>query len=344
MRWLSGRHLVLLLLALLAFPATAAEPRFTSPWPERPAVEGQEVSFPTTSPFALTDQGEASMERAQATLFLPPEASAADPVPAVVLLHGAGGVLSNRERLYGAQFAAQGVAALVVDSFTPRRSLARGFVERILNITEVMILADAYAALRYLDQRPEVEGARVAVIGYSYGALAATLAAYEQVAETFAPGGPRFAAHVGFYGPCIVRLADPETTGAPVLLLWGGGDALVDPDRCAEVVADLERGGSSVRTIVYPEALHQWDGGSTTPWRAGRNLAACSYRVEPDGTAWDAAAQLPIVNPAMRQLSLSLCTTTDGYLIGRDDAIRAQSNRALAEFLTRTLSEDAATN
>ena len=52
------------------------------------------------------------------------------------------------------------------------------------------------------------------------------------VAALMAPGGERFAAHAAFYGPCIARFADPHTTGAPLLILYGTDDALIDPVRC----------------------------------------------------------------------------------------------------------------
>ncbi len=328
--------LALAFLPALLGTAAAAGPAFQDPWPE-PSLPGERVSFPTSSPFAMTDIGEAAELPAKATLFLPPEATPADPVPAVILLHGAGGVLHDREMTYGAQLAQQGVAALVVDSFGARRQAAQGFVERIMRITEVTILADAFAGLAYLDSLPEVDGERVALVGFSYGAMASVLAAYRQVSDGFLPQGPRFAAHVGFYGPCIVRLQDPTATGAPVLLLWGGGDELVDSARCAEVMEDLEGGGAAVTRIVYPGALHQWDGGRTTPWRAPRNLADCRYLLHPDGVAWDTVNGLPLSDAGRRQLSLALCTSTEGYLIGRDDGVRAQSNRAFAAFLSRSL-------
>lgn len=333
-----GGALVALGALLLPGPLAAETPRFETPWP--PAeLAGERVAFPTTTPFALTDVGSGALEirDAKATLFLPPEASAESPVPAVILLHGAGGVMHDRELTYGPQLAQQGVAALAIDSFGARRDLAQGFLQRLMAVTEVTLLADAFAGLAYLDSLPEVDGDRVALIGFSYGAMASVLAAYEQVSDRFLPEGPRFAAHVGYYGPCIVRLEDPATTGAPVLLLWGSGDQIVDAGRCAEVMEDLEQGGSDVRRIVYPGALHQWDGGRTTPWRAPRNLANCRYLVRPDGTAWDVGSAIPLVDPTLRQLSLAFCSSDDGYLIGRDDEVRAQSNQALGDFLGEAL-------
>jgi dienelactone hydrolase len=102
-----------------------------------------------------------------------------------------------------------------------------------------------------------------------------------QIADRLAPRQAngetlRFAGHVGFYGPCIARFEDSRTTGAPLLLLIGGGDRIVDQDRCDEVAADLRGGGSRVDAVVYPGAVHQWDGAFAAPDRPqpGRLLVA----------------------------------------------------------------------
>jgi len=322
---------------LLSGTATAELPHFQQPWPEDPQATRQSVSFPTRSPFALTDVELAPKTEGQGTLFLPSGAGAENPVPAVVLLHGAGGVISARELTYGPQLAAQGVAALVIDSFRPRRDIAVGFMDRIFNITEVMLLADAYAGLAYLDDLPEVDGDRVALIGFSYGGMASTLAAYRQVADTMAPEGKRFRGHVAFYAPCIIRAEKTETTGAPVLLLNGGRDGLIDEERCTVVAEDLRAGGSRVETIIYPEAMHQWDGRARSPWRPRFTLAPCAFLLEADGSGTDSSTGLPVSSPLLRRASLSLCASDEGYLIGRDDAVREKSNRALAAFLEEVL-------
>jgi dienelactone hydrolase len=330
-------------LMMLAAASGAGAAALSEPWPEGEdlaAIEGIPVTFASHSPFTLTDVGNGAEDDpphdAHGTLFLPPGASAAAPVPAVVMLHGASGVQGPRELTYGRQLAAMGVAALAIDAFSSRRDLGRGFVERILNITESMFLADAYAALRRLAARPEIDGERVVLIGFSYGAMAATYAAYSQVAELFAPGGERFAAHVAFYGPCVARFEDSTTTGAPVLMLWGSEDAIIDPARCAETAADLERGGSAVETIVYEGAAHQWDA-HRGPWQAPRNLAGCDFRVEANGQVRDRFTRLAMNGPFTRRIILALCTDGDGYLISRDDAVRARSNQDLGRFLSRVL-------
>jgi dienelactone hydrolase len=315
------------------------------PWPsaaELAGVSAQEVSFPSSSPFTPAQAGpSAEPTTALGYLYLPrlpsnARGGAAAPrsVPAVVLLHGAGGVLPAREHLYGRQLAAMGAAALVVDVFGARRDRAAGFTERLLEITETMALADAYAGLRFLSQRPEIDPRRVVLLGFSYGAMASMYGVWATAAERLAPlpGGERFAGHAAFYGPCIARFEEQRTTGAPVLILYGEGDELIVPERCAEFAAELRRGGSRAEVVSYPGALHQWDGGQ--PRRAvGRLLGACRLRVERDGTVRDERTRLPMSGPVLRRVILAACVEDRPYLIGADDAVRARSNRDLGRFL-----------
>src|SRR3546814_16204882 len=113
--------------------------------------------------------------------------------------------------------------------------------------------------------------------------MVATYAAYAQVAERYAPNGRRFAAHVAFYAPCIAEFEDGRATGAPVMMLWGGRDAIVDPGRCARVARPLAAGGSAVDTAVYPDAVHQRDGRFAAERQLGRHTAGVSFQLESDG-------------------------------------------------------------
>ncbi len=328
----------LVLVALQAWPDTTAA-ELPAVWPDPAAltgVDGREVRFASHSPFTLADVG-TDADRpttAQGWLFLPqPATHGTRPVPGVVLLHGSAGVLEARELTYGRQFATMGMAALVIDAFAARRDRARRFIDRLMRITESMVLADAFAGLAFLDRHPRVDASRVALIGFSYGGIATLLAAHAQVAEALASAGRRFAAHIAFYGPCIAQFDDGRGTGAPVLMLYGTGDAIVDPDRCAEIERSLEAGGSPVTRVAFDGAYHQWDGRFPGPRSIGRNLAPCRFRVGTDGRVHDGRTGLPMAGPFTRKLILWLCSDSDGYLIGRDDAIRAQSNRVVADFL-----------
>lgn len=325
-------------LCVVAVSASSAQAEIPTIWPQPDAVApGQAVSFETASPFGLRQVGTADTPgtTAKATLFLPDDLSV--PVPAVILLHGAGGVLTAREMTYGRQYAAMGVAALVVDVFGARGGRGRGFARRLIDVTEAMMLADAFAGLRYLANRGDIDGNRIALVGFSYGGMATTYAAHAQVSERYAPEGNRFAAHVAFYAPCIARFADARATGAPILFVDGGRDAIVDPTRCAEVDADLEAGGARVQRVTYPDAHHQWDGAFPGSRMIGRNLAPCRFRVERSGGVQDLRTGLMMSNRWLRITALALCVGREGYLIGRDDEVRAQSNRDVARFLTPVL-------
>ena len=47
----------------------------------------------------------------------------------------------------------------------------------------------------------------------------------------------------------------------------------------------------------------------------------------------DRRTLIPMIGPLSRRIILGLCTDRTGYLIARDDGIRARSNRALGDFL-----------
>ncbi|HEX6441307.1 MAG TPA: dienelactone hydrolase family protein [Stellaceae bacterium] len=341
------RAIVVLLLAL-AVPALAAAmswSRLAEPWPDPASLgdlPGSPVSWTSSSPFTPANIGAGPEDDpptvAHGRLYLPAGTHPPRSVPAVVLLHGSGGILASRELTYAPQLARMGVAALVVDSFGARRDRGTEFLERVLNITETMMLADAYSGLRLLAGRPEIDPRRVVLTGFSYGAMATMYALYAQIGDKLAaPQGNgerlRFAGHVAFYGPCIARFADSRTTGAPLLMLIGTGDQIVDQSRCAEVAADMRAGGSRVDTIVYPGAVHQWDG-AFAPRLIGRNLAGCSLRVERDGTIRDMRTGLAMTGPFTRKMILGLCTLFAGqYPIARDDKVRAQASLDWGRFL-----------
>jgi len=326
-----------------ALPAAAADlAALTRPWPNGESLAaGRDVTWPSSSPFTPQEALWGAAERATATgiLFPARRAPGAPPPPAVVLLHGSGGVLWPRERTYGAQFAAMGITALVVDSFAARRDRGTSFVERLLNITESMLLADAFAGLRFLVAEGEADPRRVALIGFSYGAMAAMYGLSDTAARAFAPGGERFAAHVAFYGPCIARFEERRTTGAPLLMLYGTGDELIDPARCAATADAFRSGGSAVEVIAYEGAAHQWDGG-WGPARIGRLLNGCDIELARDGSVRDRNSGLAMAGRLSRAIILGLCVENRPYLINADPAVRARSNADLGRFLARVFSQE----
>jgi dienelactone hydrolase len=337
--------------AILLNATVSAASLTDDPWPEATVntTPPEDIAFTSSTPFVFEDVGAGPEldppRQVRATLYMPEDASPQRKVPAVILLHGSAGVLQARERTYGAQYAAMGVATLVPDSFGSRRDIATSYIDRVMNITETAMMADAFAGLRYLDKRGDVDARKVAVIGFSYGALAALLVAYEQAAQRFAPDGYRFAAHVPYYGPCLAKFEDGRATGAPVLMLSAEHDRVTHPKRCAETAEELLKGGArSVEHIRYVGAYHQWDGSSGTPEnpvRRGSNLAGCRFAVERDAKVRDLHTGLAMSNVFFRKLILWLCNDSEGYLQARDPTVRAKSNRDVGKFLSAAFARGA---
>lgn len=343
-----------LLLGCLAAAPVAAVPagggaeagdwsQLTRPWPGEAGLEGfagREIRFPTTSPFAPTDADDADKATGVGTLYLPEPLPArrrpARSVPVVILLHGASGVRYAREHVYGRQFAAMGLAAVAVDVFAARSGGSGGFVRRLIDVTETMTIADAFAALRWVARKhPAVDPRRAFVMGFSYGGMAAAYMLDRRISEKLGRG-LRFAGHIAFYAPCIARFAKPRTTGAPLLMLYGTADELIDPVRCRAYLDDMRRGGSAGRLIAIKDAPHQWDGGWSR-FRIGRQMHGCRLRIEPDGTVRDRNTGLVMASPLMRMTILGLCVGGPPYLIGRDDRARRISNREVGRFVRAIL-------
>lgn len=316
-----------------AWAQTGLDETWPSVGPELP--DAVAVQFESADPFTLGEAGDPNLQLrlVEARLYLPASDQSFGPMPAVIFLHGAGGVQQVREVAYARQLAAQGVAAMVIDVFGNRRDIATGFTQRVLNITEAMYLADAFAGLRYLAGRDDIDGSRVALIGFSYGGMAATYAAYRQVADLYQPGGPWFAAHVAYYAPCIADFDRNETTGRPMLMMWGSADAIVDPVRCDATADGLRAGGSAVETVTFDGAFHQWDGGFSVPRTIGRDLSPCVFRVGTDATVRDARLGLVMSGPLTRRAILAACVRNEPYMIGADDQVRTLSTAVLSRFL-----------
>ena len=141
----------------------------------------------------------------------------AGPFPAVVILHSCAG-MGPHVRGWMGELAARGFASLAVDSFTNRGGGVCLQPVYVPATVEEMV-DDAMAALEELRARPGIDGNRIAVVGFSYGAGAALRLA----SPWHRSGGPRFAAVVAFYPLCSDEhlRADIDT---PTLILMGEND------------------------------------------------------------------------------------------------------------------------
>lgn len=186
------------------------------------------------------------------------------PAPAVVLLHGCGGMLdrkgepSVRIREYAALLNQQGWHALAVDSLSARgeKELC---TQRIgsRKITQVHRRRDALAALQWLAIQADVDAGRLALLGWSHGGSAVLAAGnldHPEVAGSAVK--PRLA--VAFYPGCANEARRGFRPVADTLLLVGLADDWTPAAPC-QALAGV-RAGHAVRVEAYEGAFHGFDG------------------------------------------------------------------------------------
>jgi dienelactone hydrolase len=184
---------------------------------------------------------------------------ASGPVPAVVIAHGSGGV-DGRGDYHAEALNRAGIATLEIDMWGPR-GLKGGPRGRPRRLAETY--PDVYGALKFLVQRPDVDAARIGIMGFSWGGALALAAASARLTEQFTGGIPKFAAHVAFYPTCwsfLPRAAELTMTGAPVKILVGDKDDYDAPDACPRLIDALPpESRALVALSVYPGGYHGWD-------------------------------------------------------------------------------------
>jgi len=175
------------------------------------------------------------------------------PFPAVVLLHGCGGMRSN-EVLWRGYFTNLGFVTLAVDSLRPR-GLAQ-ICTGAGQVTWSMRAADAFAALDYLAGLPFVQSDKVVAMGFSHGAGIALDVVTASRIEARPAEAPRFAATVALYPGCCYKRRQLAEYRAPVLILVGDADDWTPAADCRELAA---RHPNQIDLRVYPGALHAFD-------------------------------------------------------------------------------------
>jgi len=198
-------------------------------------------------------------------LFKP---AGAGPFPAVVAMHGCGGLFNRKGKLMARESAwadlltRRGYVVLFPDSFGPRKISsacgdgapgARPWVERT---------QDAYGALRYLQAQPFVMADRVGLMGWSHGGGSVLFAIHAggKARPTSLPLGD-FRAAVAFYpGWCHESAFGGHWSSTIALQLEiGANDDWTHAPACVDMIQRAIVRGTPARIKVYDGAYHDFD-------------------------------------------------------------------------------------
>lgn len=329
-------------------------------FPDYPAAKTQlsaddvgVIYYSIKSPYdfsrILNGYDELKTHTGKATLVMPEGAGVDKPVPAMVILHGSGGIQKGREMEYAQLFAENGIAGLVVDYYEPRGVKSDTVYQmKTMIATEVDVMSDAYSALKTLGTHPAIDATKIGVTGYSYGGMATRYTMDDRLKRIMGAHVPPFALHMDIYGPCHQTLGHAGTTGAPYLAIHGDADNSVDPVLCQAVYKDLEAAGSKVESHVMPGAGHAWENAAAKRnFTEGSYVRGCKFSFDPktgaflvDGKSGRFQPTPEMTRPqrAMVRAGLGELAGTcvgQGYTVGNDPETDRKSKAIQLEFMKR---------
>lgn len=166
----------------------------------------------------------------------------------------------HTEPYYARVLTGAGMAAFVVDSFTPRGVPRTG--DDQTRVRQLQSDADAVAGFRWLAAQPWIDPARIIVLGMSRGGNAALHVALEQFRGPLRATDIRFSAYVAIAtGGCNIPARDARTTGAPIFFMLAELDNGTPAMPCLDYAQRMRAAGNmAVRIAVYPGVYHAYEG------------------------------------------------------------------------------------
>ena len=229
--------------------------------------EGTKIEFPSMPTMTIKNFLNGVVPEKTLTIWgtLNFPANAADKnVPAVVILHGGGGIHEWDEHWMNV-FNSMGIATFMVDSNWPRRDCKKKFKKTYARWCQDVHrgmgrIIDGYGALELLSKHPRIDPKRIGCMGFSLGARGCLYLNVKRFQKMWGTPGLDYAASVPMYPPCNVKFnEDDEITDTPIRIHVGELDTFFPVDSCINYIDRLKAKGKDVDIKVYPDAHHGFD-------------------------------------------------------------------------------------
>ena len=180
-------------------------------------------------------------------------------LPAVVLMHGSGGVSPTMEA-WTRHLNTMGVSTFVIDGFSGRGLTSVNQDQAKLG--RLNFILDIYGALEILAKHPRVDPERIVLMGFSRGGQGALYASVKRFNDLWNKSGAQFAAYIPFYPDCATTYAtDTELVERPIRIFHGSPDDYNPVATCKAYVSRLQEAKRDVALTEYPESQHGFDAG-----------------------------------------------------------------------------------
>src|SRR5215510_12306860 len=245
-------------------------------------------------------------------------------MPAVVLLHGSGGVGPGPE-LWAKHFNEMGIAAFVLDSFSARGLVSTSADQALLG--RLNMILDAYRSHEMLAAHPRIDAVRIAVMGFSRGGQSALYSSMRRFQEMWSPRAV-FALHIPLYASCTTTFIRDTDVTAPIRQHHGLADDYVSIEPCRPYFERLRAAGRDAQLIGYPDAHHSYDNpfGPKTPTIVkGSQVTRCTLKEEAGGIVINVSTGQPFSYK-------DPCVQTDPHL-GYNEAAAKATQKAVKDQL-----------
>ena len=188
----------------------------------------------------------------------------AGPFPAVIGLHGCGGVNgaagapANRYQDWGQRLARAGFVVIFPDSYGSRGLGPQCSVRNRTVRVDHERVSDVEATRLWLQSQTWIAPERISLLGWSNGAIAALWAVRpRRVANN--GNGPDLRSVISFYPGCRRLSETAWNARVPTLILIGGADDWTSPVECERMVEGARGRSARISLVVYPGAYHDFD-------------------------------------------------------------------------------------